>query len=114
LLQTGTEHWRTVYQQSISDLNPNGLNGNSSINYRTNAGAGQGNNNQGNGQGANGNQGFGQTGSQIGGSGTRSHSLGGKTNAQLAEEQARLNSYKNRPYMNNAKTGITDYKFNYG
>lgn len=25
-----------------------------------------------------------------------------------------MNSYKNRAYVNNAKTGITDYKFNYG
>ena len=63
----------------------NGLNGNSSINFRTNAAPNQDNNRQGAHQGANGNQGLGQTGSQLGGAGTRSHSLGGKTNAQLAE-----------------------------
>ena len=27
---------------------------------------------------------------------------------------ARAGSYKNKAYINNAKTGITDYKFNYG
>lgn len=32
----------------------------------------------------------------------------------MAEENARANSYKTKPYINNAKTGITDYKFNYG
>lgn len=44
----------------------------------------------------------------------RSQSMGGKTKAQIAEQIARENSYKTKPYINNAKTEITDYKFNYG
>lgn len=32
----------------------------------------------------------------------------------MAEEAARSKSYKHRPYINNAKVGCTDYKFNYG
>lgn len=84
MLQTGTEHWRSVYQQSISDLNPNGFIGSSSNLYRTGAGPNQGNNQGGAGQAGNANLGANQNGSQIGGAATRSQSLGGKTNAQLA------------------------------
>ena len=40
--------------------------------------------------------------------------MAGKTQAQLAEEAGRAKSYKNRPYINNAKIEPTDYKFNYG
>lgn len=48
------------------------------------------------------------------GNSARNNSLGGKSQAQIAEEMGRAKSYKNRPYVNNAKTGVTDYKFNYG
>lgn len=44
----------------------------------------------------------------------RSNSLGGKTQHQIAEELGRANSYKNRPYVNNLKMEVTDYKFNFG
>ena len=44
----------------------------------------------------------------------RGNSVGGKSAHQIAEEESRAKSYKNRPYINNAKTGTTDYKFNYG
>ena len=44
----------------------------------------------------------------------RSNSVGGKSKLQIAQEESRSKSYKNRPYINNAKTGCTDYKFNYG
>lgn len=37
-----------------------------------------------------------------------------KSAHQIAEEEGRAKSYKNRPYMNNAKIGVSDYKFNYG
>ena len=38
----------------------------------------------------------------------------GKTQHQLAEEESRAKSYKNRAYIKNAKMGQTDYRFNYG
>jgi hypothetical protein len=30
------------------------------------------------------------------------------------EELAKAMSYKNRPYISNVKTGVTDYKYNFG
>lgn len=112
LLQTGTEHWRTIYQQSIS--NPNQADTlNSTLAQRTNH---SNNNNYKDNNGT-------QTGNapELGGQGSsqqnpagRSQSMGGKTKAQIAEQLARENSYKTKPYINNAKTEITDYKFNYG
>ena len=59
------------------------------------------------------NNGF-QATSKTENSGLRSTSLGGKNMFQLAEQEARSKSYKNRAYINNAKIGCTDYKFNYG
>lgn len=44
----------------------------------------------------------------------RSCSVGGKSALAAAQELAKAKSYKNRPYINNAKMGTTDYKFNYG
>lgn len=113
LLKTGTEHWRTVYQQSISNPNQAALNGNSSLAYRTGNSNANNNNRDGNGTLA-GNAGQAGQDAQGNLANTRSKSLGGKTKAQVAEQLARENSYKTKPYMNNAKTGITDYKFNYG
>lgn len=37
-----------------------------------------------------------------------------KTPHQIAEEEGRAKSYKNKAYINNAKFGQTDYRFNYG
>ena len=37
-----------------------------------------------------------------------------KSETQKLEEESRAKSYKNRPYINNVKTGVTDYKFNFG
>lgn len=34
--------------------------------------------------------------------------------AQMNEQAAKSLSYKNRPYINGGKTGLTDYKYNYG
>ena len=45
---------------------------------------------------------------------TLTSSVGGKSAHQIAEEEGRAKSYKNKAYINNAKTGVTDYKFNYG
>lgn len=57
-------------------------------------------------------------GTQKGLSGTgfgRSCSVShGKSEMQLTEEASRAKSYKNNAYINNAKMGVTDYKFNYG
>lgn len=44
----------------------------------------------------------------------RSASLGGKSSLQIAEEESKSKSFKHRPYINNAKIGVSDYKFNYG
>ena len=45
----------------------------------------------------------------------RSNSTGNVIKKNLIDEQAsKANSYKNRAYINDAKTGTTDYKFNYG
>lgn len=44
----------------------------------------------------------------------RSSSVGGKSALQVAEEESKSKSYKNRAYLNNAKMGVSDYKFNYG
>lgn len=44
----------------------------------------------------------------------RGQSLRPKSQQQIDEEIGRAKSYKNRAYINNSKTGITDYKFNYG
>lgn len=32
----------------------------------------------------------------------------------IDEELSKAMSYKNRAYINNVKTGTTDYRFNYG
>ena len=52
--------------------------------------------------------------SGIGKGTIRSNSVGGKSILQLAEEESKSKSYKKRPYINDAKTGVSDYKFNYG
>lgn len=53
--------------------------------------------------------------SQQGSFNQRSQSANHNENKQLTKEQiAKAASYKNRPYMNDSKTGVTDYKFNYG
>ena len=106
LLQTGTEHWRTVYQQSLS--NPNQADTvNNTLAQRTSF-------NINGSQVGNTNQAADANGSQMNLASMRSQSMGGKTKAQIAEQIARENSYKTKPYINNAKTEITDYKFNYG
>lgn len=114
-LKTGTEHWRTIYQQTVG-ANKGGLgngtnNGFGSQKNFSQSEVGNGANNQENGpNGQNGQgTGFGNTGNNFGNTGAslRSNSLGGKTRAQLAEEAARTNSFKTKPYINNAKTGVT-------
>jgi hypothetical protein len=84
MLKTGTEHWKSNYQGSVCDP-------------------------------AKESRGFNKTVSHINGKvgQTRAQSTG-KANDQIDEEVAKAQSYKNRPYINDAKTGITDYRFNYG
>lgn len=119
LLKTGTEHWKSNYQASI---------GQAALLNRTQnlAGTGSGNlvnqsklrpstGNAGNGNdGANnaGNTNNGNTG--FGGAALRSQSAGKSFGKLGTEEESKAQSYKNRAYINNCKTGITDYKFNYG
>ena len=113
LLQTGTEHWRTVYQQSLS--NPNQADTvNNTLAQRTSFSNKYNNEDINGSQVGNTNQAADANGSQMNLASMRSQSMGGKTKAQIAEQIARENSYKTKPYINNAKTEITDYKFNYG
>ena len=45
----------------------------------------------------------------------RTQSTGKPVNKNLVDETlSKANSYKNRAYINDAKTGVTDYRFNYG
>ena len=45
----------------------------------------------------------------------RSNSTGNVLKSNLIdEEMSKATSYKNRAYINDAKTGTTDYKFNFG
>lgn len=45
----------------------------------------------------------------------RSQSTGKTLNKNLIDEElSKALSYKNRPYINNTPTGLTDYRFNYG
>ena len=45
----------------------------------------------------------------------RNQSTGKPNNKQLPDEQlSKAQSYKNRPYINDCKTGSTDYRFNFG
>ena len=45
----------------------------------------------------------------------RSNSTGNVLKSNLIdEEMSKAKSYKNRAYINDAKTGTTDYKFNFG
>ena len=45
----------------------------------------------------------------------RAQSTGKPVNKNLIDEHlSKANSYKNRAYINDAKTGVTDYRFNYG
>jgi hypothetical protein len=121
MLKTGTEHWATIYdktyvnpRQGMSLTGSNFNNGNNLNNGNSSSlDKGDGNLNQNlAASGNNGMGGDGQAGNKL--FGVRSSSLGGKTRAQLLEEEGRKNSYKYKPYINNAKTGITEYKFNYG
>jgi hypothetical protein len=122
MLKTGTEHWKSIYdktyvnpRQGMSLTGSNFNNGDNLNNANNNNSLDKGDGNQNNNLAASGNNqdgGDGQSGNKL--LGVRSSSLGGKTRAQLFEEQARKNSYKYKPYINNAKTGITEYKFNYG
>ena len=84
MLQTGTEHWRSNYQAEIG----------TGIMNKTLTGT----NNQ---------------DSKF--STMRSQSTGKTLNKNLIDEQqSKAQSYKFRPYINEAPTGTTDYKFNYG
>lgn len=84
MLQTGTEHWKSNYQAEIC----------TGIMNKTLTAT----NNQ---------------GSKF--STMRSQSTGKAFNKNLIDEQqAKANSYKFRPYINEAPTGTTDYRFNYG
>lgn len=46
----------------------------------------------------------------------RSNSTGKMLNNNnlIDEQMNKAKSYKNRAYINNSKTGVSDYKFNYG
>ena len=45
----------------------------------------------------------------------RSNSMGNVANKNLIDEKtSKEQSYKNRAYINDTKTGTTDYKFNFG
>ena len=118
LLQTGTEHWKTIYQQSLSQPNQADTVNNT---FAQRTSFSNNNHNQdlhgsqvenANQQGANADANANASQTNLGS--LRSQSMGGKTKAQIAEQIARENSYKTKPYINNAKTEITDYKFNYG
>jgi len=53
--------------------------------------------------------------SQQGNLNQRSQSANRNENKGMSnEELSKAASYKNRPYINDSGTGVTDYKFNYG
>lgn len=83
LLKTGTEHWKTNYQGSISNA--------AEMSKTMNQSAKD---------------------SKLP---LRSQSTGKTLNKNLIDEElSKALSYKNRPYINNTPTGLTDYRFNYG
>jgi len=88
-LKTGTEHWRTIYQQSVGNGNQNsGLNGSNGTGSQNNF-AMKGGNIVGNGGNVEtGNiTGLNNLGNHLSNTGTnfRSNSVGGKTRSQLVE-----------------------------
>ncbi len=71
LLQTGVEHWKTNYQNEMTNSSPKTQNDSWNPSLRTQS-------------------------------------------LKKQEEEAKKESYKNKPYINNCKTGVTEYKFAMG